>query len=310
MQLSIVIPLYNEEESLTELMTWIDKTLSDQNLSYEVLFIDDGSTDNSWHIVEELQTKFPVIKGIKFQRNYGKSAALNTGFQAVQGEVVVTMDADLQDSPEEIPGLYQMITTEGYDLVSGWKKVRHDPITKTLPTKLYNWTTRKFSGIKLNDMNCGLKAYKKVLVKNIEVYGEMHRYIPIIAKAAGFSRIGEKVIKHQARKYGTTKFGMNRFSRGLLDLLSISFISKFGKRPMHFFGSIGMIFTIVGTILLAILTAQKVIHDVTGIASRPMFFLGMLLVIVGIQLFIAGFLAEMISRNNPRRNDYSISKKI
>ncbi len=310
MDLSIVIPLYNEEESLTELVDWIKKSIADQNWSYEIIMVDDGSTDTSWSKVVSLKKDYPEIKGIKFRRNYGKSAALNEAFEAAEGNVVVTMDADLQDSPEEIPGLYRMVTQDGYDLVSGWKKERHDPVSKTIPTKLYNWATRMMSGIKLNDMNCGLKAYKYEVVKSIEVYGEMHRYIPVLAKTQGFDKIGEKVVQHQARKYGVTKFGLNRFSRGLLDLMTITFMGRFGKRPMHFFGSTGMAFTFIGIILLTILTIQKVIYKVGGIASRPMFFLGMLLVIVGIQLFIAGFLAEMISRNNPKRNDYSVAETI
>ncbi len=310
MQLSIVIPLFNEEESISELLAWIKRSLNDYDWAYEVIFVDDGSSDKSWSIVKTLQESNPEIKGIKLRRNYGKSAALNIAFEAAEGDVVITMDADLQDSPEEIPGLYKMIKEEGYDLVSGWKKERHDPVSKTIPTKLYNWATRVMSGIKLHDMNCGLKAYKLEVVKSIEVYGEMHRYIPILAKTQGFDKIGEKVVQHQARKYGVTKFGMNRFSRGLLDLMSISFIGKFGKRPMHFFGSIGMIFSMIGTIFLLVLTIQKVIYKIDGIASRPLFFLGMLLIIVGVQLFIAGFLAEMISRNNPKRNDYSIAERI
>ncbi len=309
MQVSIVIPLYNEEESLPDLVHWIDNSIG-KTFTYEMIMVDDGSTDNSWSVLKELKSTYSNIIGIKFRRNYGKSAALNVGFGEAKGDVVITMDADLQDSPEEIPALYDMIVKEGYDLVSGWKKERHDPITKTIPTKLYNWATRKMSGIKLNDMNCGLKAYHHDVVKNIEVYGEMHRYIPVIAKAEGFDKIGEKVVAHQARKYGVTKFGINRFSRGLLDLMSISFMSRFGKRPMHFFGSVGLLFTVLGTTLLTILTIQKLIYKVIGIASRPMFFLGMLLVIVGIQLFITGFLAEMISRNSPNRNKYAISQKI
>lgn len=310
MQLSIIIPLYNEEESLPELVAWITKVMQAHDFTHEILMVDDGSTDASWSIVKDLKQTFPTIMGIKFKRNQGKSAALNTAFEAAQGQVVITMDADLQDSPDEIPELYQMITRDNYDLVSGWKKERHDPITKTIPTKLYNWATRVMSGIKLNDMNCGLKAYKNEVIKNVEVYGEMHRYIPVLAKTAGYSRIGEKVVKHQARKYGVTKFGLNRFSRGLLDLMSITFLGKFGKRPMHFFGTIGLMSTIAGTIMLCVLTFQKLFRDIGGIAERPLFFLGMLLVIVGVQLFIAGFLAEMISRNNPKRNDYPIAETI
>ena len=309
MQLSLVIPLFNEKESLAPLCEWIEKSIGGQ-FTYEIILVDDGSSDNSWNEVVNLKNKHPEVNGIKLRRNYGKSAALNTGFAAAKGDVVITMDADLQDSPEEIPSLYAMITDDGYDIVSGWKKERHDPITKTIPTKLYNWATRKLSGIHLNDMNCGLKAYNADVIKNIEVYGEMHRYIPVIAKSAGFSKIGEKVVKHQARKYGETKFGLNRFSRGLLDLMTISFMSRFGKRPMHFFGSIGLLFTLTGTIMLAVLTIQKLVHKISGIASRPLFFLGMLLMIIGIQLFIAGFLAEMISRNSPKRNEYAISETI
>jgi len=280
------------------------------NLTYEMIMVDDGSNDGSWEKLITLKKEYPQINGIKLRRNYGKSAALNTAFEVAQGEVVITMDADLQDSPEEIPELYRMIREDKYDIVSGWKKERHDPISKTIPTKIYNWATRALSGIKLNDMNCGLKAYSSDVVKNIEVYGEMHRYIPILAKTAGFDKIGEKIVKHQARKFGVTKFGLNRFSRGMLDLMSISFMSRFGKRPMHFFGSVGMLFTLAGTLMLAMLTFQKIVYKTMGIASRPMFFLGMLLVIVGIQLFIAGFLAEMISRNNPKRNEYSIAETI
>jgi len=310
MDLSIVVPLYNEEESLSELVSWIKRSIGNYDWSYEIILIDDGSTDSSWSKIVSLKQDHPEIKGLRFRRNYGKSAALNEGFDVAKGNVIVTMDADLQDSPEEIPGLYKMITEQDFDLVSGWKKERHDPVSKTIPTKLYNWATRIMSGIKLHDMNCGLKAYKHEVIKSIEVYGEMHRYIPVLAKTEGFNKIGEKVVQHQARKYGVTKFGLNRFSRGLLDLMTISFMGRFGKRPMHFFGSTGMIFTLIGTILLTVLTLQKIVYKVGGIASRPMFFLGMLLVIVGIQLFIAGFLAEMISRNNPRRNDYSIEETI
>jgi len=310
MQLSIIVPLYNEEESLPELVSWIDKVMQSNNYSHEIIMVDDGSTDTSWSVVKNLKAAYPAIKGIKFKRNQGKSAALNTAFEAAQGTVVITMDADLQDSPEEIPELYSLISEEKYDLVSGWKKERHDPITKTIPTKLYNWATRVMSGIKLHDMNCGLKAYRNEVVKNVEVYGEMHRYIPVLAKTAGYTKIGEKVVQHQARKYGVTKFGLNRFTRGFLDLMSITFIGKFGKRPMHFFGSIGLLCSFMGSIMLAVLTYQKIFKEIGGIAERPLFFLGMLLIIVGVQLFIAGFLAEMISRNNPRRNEYPIAETI
>jgi glycosyltransferase involved in cell wall biosynthesis len=310
MNISIVIPLLDEEESLPELHSWIKRVMDEYNYSYEILFIDDGSKDNSWKIIKELSNKYPEVKGVKFRRNYGKSAALNVGFEDCKGDVVITMDADLQDSPDEIPALYEMIIKDRYDLVSGWKKKRFDPISKTIPTKLYNWITRKMSGIKLNDMNCGLKAYSSDVVKNIEVYGEMHRYIPVIAKWAGFTKIGEKVVQHQARKYGHTKFGLSRFINGPLDLASIMFVGKFGKRPMHFFGSLGIFISLIGIAMLSYLSLQKLIYDIGGIAERPAFFLGMLLTIVGIQLFIAGFLAELITRTATDRNRYKISKKI
>lgn len=310
MDISIVIPLLNEDESLAELYAWIQRVMTAHKFSYEVLFIDDGSTDNSWAVIEQLQQESTHVRAIKFRRNYGKSAALNVGFEATAGDVIITMDADLQDSPDEIPELYRMIIEDGYDIVSGWKKKRYDPITKTIPTKLYNGVTRWMSGIKLHDMNCGLKSYSSRVVKNIEVYGEMHRYIPVIAKWAGFTNIGEKVVQHQARKYGVTKFGMSRFIYGPLDLFSIMFVGKFGKRPMHFFGVVGLIFSLLGVGLLAYLSISKLIWDVSGIADRPAFFLGILLVIVGIQLFIAGFLAELISRNAPERNKYKIEKTL
>lgn len=310
MNISVVIPLLNEEESLPELMAWIDKVMQAHKYTYEVLFIDDGSTDGSWSVILDLRKKYESVRAIKFRRNYGKSAALNVGFEATEGDVVITMDADLQDSPDEIPALYDMVMSEGYDLVSGWKKKRYDPITKTIPTKLYNGVTRWMSGIKLHDMNCGLKAYSSQVVKNIEVYGEMHRYIPVIAKWAGFKNIGEKVVQHQARKYGVTKFGLSRFIYGPLDLFSIMFVGKFGKRPMHFFGVIGIIMSLIGTVLLGYLTFAKLVWQVEGIANRPAFFLGMLFIIVGIQLFIAGFLAELISRNAPERNKYKVEERI
>ena len=308
--ISIVIPLLNEEESLPELSAWIHRVMEENSFSYEILFVDDGSTDNSWKVINELQSSNTNIRGIKFRRNYGKSAALNTGFSKTKGNVIFTMDADLQDSPDELPELYKMIIEEGYDLVSGWKKKRYDPITKTIPTKLYNYTTRKMSGINLHDMNCGLKAYNSKVTKNIEVYGEMHRYIPVIAKWAGYTNIGEKVVQHQARKYGKTKFGLLRFIYGPLDLASIMFVGKFGKRPMHFFGVVGVLFTFIGTLLLVYLSITKIFYDVSGIANRPSFFLGMLLIIVGIQLFIAGFLAELISRNAAERNNYTVEEEI
>jgi len=310
MDLSIVIPLYNEEESIGKLIEWIRNSLAPENLSYEIIAVDDGSTDLSWNRLKELKEQFSNLKAVKFRKNYGKSAALNTGFGLTKGNVVVTLDADLQDSPEEIPMLYKMIVEDNFDLVSGWKKKRHDPISKTLPSKFFNMMTRFLSGIKLNDFNSGIKAYKGVLVRSIEVYGEMHRYIPVIAKSAGFNKIGEKVVAHKPREFGYSKFGLERISRGFLDLLSISFIGKFAKRPMHFFGSIGMIFSVIGFFLLTYLTIEKIFFSSPGIADRPLFYLGILLVIVGVQLFIAGFLAELISRNSPRRNDYGIEEII
>ena len=310
MNLSIVVPLLNEEESLGELVSWIDRVVDKMAIRYEIIFIDDGSTDKSWLIINELKEKYPIIKAIKFRRNYGKSAALQVAFQKTQGDVVITMDADLQDSPEEIPELYRMVMEERYDLVSGWKQKRHDPLGKTIPSKLFNATTRKLSGIKLHDFNCGLKAYRGELVKSIEVYGEMHRYIPVIAKAAGFANIGEKVVTHHPRKHGVSKFGLERVMRGYLDLASIMFVGKFGKRPMHFFGSMGTVLGFIGTGMLGYLTFVKIFLGEGGIANRPLFYLGMLLVIVGVQLFIAGFLAEMISRVSPNRNDYAIEEEI
>ncbi len=309
-EISIVIPALNEEESIGELFQWIEKVLVAESLSFEVIFIDDGSTDNTWEEIEGLARQDSRVIGVKLRRNYGKSAALNIGFGKAQGTVVFTMDADLQDSPEEIPAMYLMIVEEGYDLVSGWKKQRFDPPSKTIPTKLYNAVTRRMSGLKLHDMNCGLKAFRKEVVKNIEVYGEMHRYIPVMAKWAGFKRIGEKIVKHQPRKYGQTKFGLSRFIYGPLDLASIMFVGKFGKRPMHFFGFIGILFTIVGSLVLLYLSMIKIFQNTPGIADRPAFYLGILLVIVGIQLFIAGFLAELISRSVPGRNSYKIERTI
>jgi len=310
MNLSIIIPLLNEEESLPELVQRIGHVVGAMGISYELLFIDDGSTDHSWQIITELKEKYSFVRAIKFRRNYGKSAALQIGFQDCKGEVVITMDADLQDSPEEIPDLYKMIQQDGYDLVSGWKKKRHDPLGKTIPSKLFNGTTRKLSGIPLHDFNCGLKAYKGEVVKAIEVYGEMHRYIPVIAHAAGFTKITEKVVTHHARKHGVSKFGLERVMRGYLDLASIMFVGKFGKRPMHFFGSMGTVLGFVGVGLLTYLTFIKLFLNQEGIANRPLFYLGMLLVIVGVQLFIAGFLAEMISRVSPHRNTYAIEDEI
>ena len=311
MNLSLVIPLKNEAESLPELVTWIRRVCETQGYSYEIILVDDGSTDQSWKVIQELKIQNPVIRGIKFRRNYGKSAGLHTGFQAAKGEVVITMDADLQDSPDEIPDLYNMIMEEGFDLVSGWKKVRHDPISKTIPTKLYNGVTRWMSGIHLHDFNCGLKAYRADVVKTIEVYGEMHRYIPVIAKWAGFERIGEKVVEHRARKYGYTKFGgFERFINGPLDLMSISFVGKFGKRPMHFFGTLGILSFLIGFCILAYLTFSKTVLQEYGIAERPLFFFGILALVVGTQLFLTGFLAEMINRNSSIRNHYLIEKEL
>ena len=315
MDISIVIPLLNEAESLPELHAWIKRVMDEHTLSYEVIFIDDGSTDESWSIIEQLKNSFSEVKGLKFRRNYGKSAALNEGFALAQGDSVFTMDADLQDSPDELPAMHKMLWEEGFDLVSGWKQKRYDPITKTLPTKLYNWATRRMSGIFLHDFNCGLKAYKNEVVKSIEVYGEMHRYIPVMAHRAGYKKIGEKVVQHQSRKYGTTKFGLSRFVRGPLDLLSIIFVSKFGKRPMHFFGFWGAVAFVLGFSLTAFVLIQKFIALANGmrhtlVADNPLFYLALTMLIVGSQLFMGGFLAEMISRNALNRNQYEISERI
>ena len=314
MDISIVIPLLNEEESLPELFDWIKKVMEENKYSYEVIFVDDGSTDNSWNIIVALAAENSVVHGIKFRRNYGKSAALNVGFDQAAGDVVFTMDADLQDSPDELPEMYRRIKEEGYDLISGWKKKRYDPITKTIPTKLFNAATRWISGIRLNDFNCGLKAYKKAVVKNIEVYGEMHRYIPVIAKWAGFKKIGEQVVQHRARKYGTTKFGLERFINGFLDLLSIFFVGKFGKKPMHFFGVLGTLSFVLGfgiAFFIAIMKFIAIMNDEPKqmVAENPWFYAGLVCMIFGVQLFTAGFLGELISRNNPERNRYSISKR-
>lgn len=310
--LSIIIPLYNESESLSELSSWIANVLDNSEMDYEIIFIDDGSTDNSWEKIQSLQLDNKNIKGISFRRNYGKSAALNVGFSCSIGEVVITMDADLQDSPEEIPELYKMIKVDGFDIVSGWKKNRKDPISKTIPTKLYNAVTRWVSGIKLHDMNCGLKAYKKKVVKNIEVYGEMHRYIPLIAKWAGFQNITEKVVHHQARKFGVTKFGLERFIFGFLDLFSITFIGKYGKRPMHLFGTLGTLVFIIGFVFLFYIGIDKIFFNKTGklIANRTEFYIALTSIIIGVQFFLAGFLGEMLSRNSPNRNHYQIKDKI
>ena len=310
MDVSVVIPLLNEEESLEELTAWIDRVVRAHALSCEIIFVDDGSTDKSWQIIEALAQRYPGIKGIKFRRNYGKSAALNEGFAIVSGEVVITMDADLQDSPDEIPELVRLIREEGYDLISGWKKVRHDPLSKTIPSRLYNATVRMVSGIPLHDFNCGLKAYRREVVKAIEVYGEMHRYLPLMAKWAGFTKIGEKVVEHHPRKYGVSKFGLERFVNGFLDLMSITFVGKFGKRPMHFFGTLGILSFLVGFLVLLFLSIQKFYSATYGIAERPLFFLGILTVIIGAQLFVTGFLAELVVRNGADRNQYLVDKRI
>lgn len=316
MDISVIIPLFNEDESLPELIAWIERVMTTHDFSYEIVMIDDGSKDHSWQIIEENAHRNKNIRGIKFRRNYGKSAALHCGFQTAQGDVVITMDADMQDSPDEIPDLYRMVMDEDYDLVSGWKKKRYDPLSKTLPTKLFNATARKFSGIKLHDFNCGLKAYKNKVVKNIEVYGEMHRYIPIIAKQAGFNRIGEKVVQHRARKYGTTKFGgLNRFINGVLDLLSITFITRFAKKPMHLFGALGTLLFIIGFCSAAWIGIDKLICLTNGIRARlvtdnPYFYISLVSMILGTQLFLAGFIAELVSRTSTDRNVYLIEKNI
>jgi glycosyltransferase involved in cell wall biosynthesis len=315
MDISIVVPLYNEEESLPELIAWIDEVMLKNNFSYEAVFVDDGSTDRSWQVITGLKEKYASIRAIKFRRNYGKSAALNVAFEAAQGDVVITMDADLQDSPDEIPALYARIKEEGYDVISGWKKKRYDPITKTIPTKLFNAATRKMSGIQLNDFNCGLKAYRHDVIKTIEVYGEMHRYIPVLAKWAGFTKIGEQVVEHRARKYGVTKFGLSRFINGFLDLMSIFFVGKFGKRPMHFFGSLGVLSFFLGIVMAIYIMVEKQIHIWNNLSYRnatdqPLFYLALVAIIVGSQMFLAGFVAELVGRNAPERNQYLIEKEI
>jgi glycosyltransferase involved in cell wall biosynthesis len=315
-QISAVIPSYNEEESLPELCRWITSVMNANDFTYEIIIIDDGSNDNSWEVISRLCKENLYIKGIQFNRNYGKSAALQTGFRATNGEVVITMDADLQDSPDEIPALYRMITQDGYDLVSGWKQKRHDPISKTIPSKFFNFVTRKISGIQLNDFNCGLKAYKAKVVKSIEVYGEMHRYIPVIAKWAGFKKIGEKVVEHRARKYGVTKFGLERFIFGFLDLLSITFVSRYRKSPMHLFGTLGTLSFLIGFLIAVILIGQRVysiwfLHIISrSITEQPLFFLAITALIVGSQLFLAGFLGEMMVLNNPGKSDYLIAQRL
>jgi glycosyltransferase involved in cell wall biosynthesis len=310
MDISVVVPLFNEAESLPELCAWIARVMDANKFSYEVLLMDDGSTDGSWDVAEELSAKNPSIKGIRLRRNYGKSAALNVGFAEAKGNVVITMDADLQDSPDEIPDLYKMITKDGFDLVSGWKQKRYDPITKTIPTKLFNWATRKMSGIYLHDFNCGLKAYNSKVVKNIQVHGEMHRYIPVIAKWSGFAKIGEKVVQHQSRKYGTSKFGMSRFVNGFLDLLSIAFVTRFGRKPMHLFGLLGSLLFMLGFVIAAILSYDKFVNHIYKMTDRPIFYFGLLAMILGTQFFLAGFIAELISQINNDRVVYQVDKTV
>jgi glycosyltransferase involved in cell wall biosynthesis len=316
MNLSIVIPLYNEEESLPELHDWIVNVMTANNFTYEIIFIDDGSKDKSWNVIEQLAQKNNNVKALKFRRNYGKSPALHMGFDEAKGDVVITMDADLQDSPDEIPDLYKMVMEEGFDLVSGWKQKRYDnAFTKNLPSKLYNWTNRKISGIKLHDMNCGLKAYKNKVVKSIEVYGEMHRFIPVMAKSAGFDKIGEKVVQHKARKYGVSKFGWDRFINGFLDLLTITFLSKFGKRPMHFFGLVGTLLFMVGLAFAFYLGVNKLYctfthHSARLITQRPSFYISLTCMVIGSMMFLAGFIGELILRNSPVRNNYLLDEKL
>jgi len=311
MDLALIIPAFNEEESLPELVSWIQKVLDPTGLKYEIWFIDDGSTDQTWSVIEQLNLKHPQIKGVKFRRNYGKSAALNTGFHSCRADVVITMDADLQDSPEEVPELYRMIKEGGYDVVSGWKKKRYDnALTKNIPSKIYNGVTSWMSGVKLHDMNCGLKAYRSEVVKSIEVYGEMHRYIPVIAKWAGFRKIGEKIVQHRARKYGYSKFGMSRFINGFSALSTIMFIGRFGKRPMHFFGSVGLLVFFLGLCFVAYLAFTKYAYGQMGITQRPAFFLSLVSMIIGSQLFLTGFLAELVTRNASERNTYLIDKSL
>lgn len=316
MDISVVIPLFNEAESLPELFEWIERVMKANRFSYEIIFVNDGSTDNSWEVIEQLQQRSPYVHGIKFRRNYGKSPALHCGFQRAEGDVVITMDADLQDSPDEIPELYRMIKEDGYDLVSGWKKKRYDPLSKTIPTKLFNATARKFSGIhNLHDFNCGLKAYRKEVIKNIEVYNDMHRYIPYLAKIAGFTKIGEKVVHHQARKYGTTKFGLDRFVNGYLDLITLWFTSKFGKKPMHFFGLWGSVMFMIGFVALLAVLGLKLASLYAGdlrplVALSPYFYISLTAMILGTQLFLAGFIGELLSRNAPNRNKYKIEKEL
>lgn len=317
MDISIVIPLYNEDESLPELHDWIKRVMEANNFSYEVIFVDDGSTDRSWEVIQSIAKSNPCVRGIKFRRNYGKSAGLNVGFEATKGDIVITMDADLQDSPDEIPVLFKRMKEEKLDIISGWKKKRYDPLTKTIPTKLFNWATRKMSGINnLHDFNCGLKAYRSAVVKNIEVYGEMHRYIPVIAKWSGFKKIEEQVVEHRARKYGVTKFGLSRFVNGFLDLLSIFFVGKFQKRPMHFFGTIGTLSFLTGFIISFYIIGEKLYRIYEGkqmgrdVTSQPLFYIALTMAIIGVQLFLTGFIAEMVGRNSPERNHYKIEENI
>ncbi len=316
MDISIVVPLYNEAESLPELEQWIDRVMKQHSFTYEILFINDGSTDSSWDIIKQLSLANPAVKGICFRRNYGKSPALNTGFSHATGDVVITMDADLQDSPDEIPQLYHMIMDDGYDLVSGWKKKRYDPLSKTIPTKLFNAVARRVSGIRnLHDFNCGLKAYRNKVIKHIEVYGDMHRYIPYLAKNAGFTKIGEKIVQHQARKYGKTKFGLDRFVNGYLDLATLWFTNKFGAKPMHFFGLLGSLMFVFGFIATAVVGIMKLYHMYSGhsyslVTDSPYFYLSLVLMIIGVQLFLTGFIGELIVRNSPRRNHYEIEEEI
>ena len=310
MDITIIVPLYNEDESLPHLAEWIDRVMAEHRFDYEVIMVDDGSRDGSWQVVEDLHNKNPRYRGIKFRRNYGKSAALNTGFAAAQGDVVITMDADLQDSPDEVPELYRMVKEEGFDLVSGWKKKRYDSkLAKNIPSKFFNWTTRRLSGIRLHDFNCGLKAYRREVVKSIEVYGEMHRYIPVIAKWAGFSNIGEKVVQHRKREFGVTKFGMNRFVNGYLDLMSIMFMSKFGKQPMHFFGAIGSLSFAFGFVALLVVVILRLAGRI-ALTNSVWFYLSMLFVLMGTVLFLAGFIGELVCRNSTTRNQYLIEKEI
>jgi glycosyltransferase involved in cell wall biosynthesis len=315
MHISVIVPSYNEFESLPELCSWIGRIMDENKFSYEVIIVDDGSTDNTWKVIEQLSSEIEQVNGVKFRRNYGKSAALNVGFEKAQGDVVITMDADLQDSPDEIPQLYSMIVNDGFDMVSGWKQKRFDPITKTIPTKLYNWAARKASGIYLHDFNCGLKSYKNEVIKNIEVYGEMHRYIPMLAKRAGFPKIGEKVVVHQSRKYGVTKFGIERFVNGFLDLMTITFVSKFGKKPMHFFGVLGTLMFFLGLLLFFYIGGSKLYYtfngvSATNIADMSSFYIALTSMLMGLQLFLAGFIGEMISRNAEDRNQYHIEESV